>query len=69
MKPDKILAVLNREIRCLSETYSRKPALFKPQDFKDQIARVTAWAEAAAKDGGDTDFIEFTQFHLNHTRK
>lgn len=68
MKPEKILAVMSREVRALSETYARKPALFKPVEFKDQIQRLTAWAEAAAKDPGDSDFIEFTQFHLNNTR-
>ena len=69
MSANKILVVMNREIRALVEAYARAPKRFDPKDLKDKIQHLTAWAEAAEKSSNDTDFIEFTQFHIDVTKR
>lgn len=68
MNAEKILAVQNRELRVLADLYKNKPGLFDAAEFKDRILRLANWSERAAKDDGESNFVEFTQFGIDSSK-
>jgi hypothetical protein len=68
VEADKVMAVVFREMAVLAEVYARRPSLFEPKKFKDQVEDLASWGRRALTVPTDSNFLKFTQFQLDSRR-